>query len=224
MEVLVQVEGLSKAYGSQHIINHCNLTIQKNRLIGIIGENGIGKTTLLKIIAGVCEYREGTIDYADISISYLFNREDFYKWMKVGDAVAYYKDFYQDFDEERARRLLQESSLSLNDKISNLSTGNVERLCMILALSRQVDLYLFDEPYGGIDPAYKKEVKRLLLSNMKEGASVVMVTHLLKDMEFLFDQIIIMKESGVELIDADWIREQNLSLEQYYLEETKHDK
>lgn len=222
MDTLVQINHVSKSYGGNQVLNQCNVTIERNRMIGIVGENGIGKSTLLKLIAGLCESESGTIEVGNVVSSYLFNREQFYTWMKVKDAVSYYQDFYDDFETSRALGLLEQSAIRLEDKISELSTGNAERLCMILALSRQVDLYLFDEPFGGVDPAFKKEVKKLLLGNMKEGASVVMVTHLLKDMETLFDQLIIMKRDGIEIVEAESIREQNKSLEQYYLEVTKH--
>ena len=221
VEILAQIKGIGKSYGRKQIITNCTLNIESNRIIGVVGENGIGKSTLLKILAGLCEPEKGTIEYGDITISYLFNRDDLYPWMKVKDVVDYYIEFYKDFEVERALELLFQSSITLDEKISKLSTGNVERLCMILALCRQVDLYLFDEPLGGIDPAFKMDIKRLLLSNIKEGATVVIATHLLKDMETLFDQLIIMNRNHIEMVDADMIREKNQSLQQYYLEVTQ---
>lgn len=221
MEILLEIKGLTKAYGKNQILHNCNLTIEKNRIIGVVGENGIGKSTFLKLLAGLCEPQEGTIVYGDSIISYLFDRGDLYPWMKVSDAITYYQDFYTDFDKSKAQTLLQQSSIPMNEKITRLSTGNAERLCMVLALSRQADLYLFDEPLGGIDPGFKKEIKKLLLGNIKEGATVIMATHLLRDLDTIFDQIIIMKNGSLKMVEAEEVRERHHSLEQYYLEVTE---
>ena len=218
MSELMKLSNVYKKFGKDWVVKDCSLTIQSNRIIGILGKNGMGKSTLLKLMAGLLKADDGLISDSHIKISYLLQPHDFYSWMKVKDAVEYYCDFYMDFDKEKAMKLLQESSLEEKQLIRKLSTGQGERLCLILALSRRVDLYLLDEPISGVDAGFKREFKRLLLENIPEDATVLIVTNLLKDMETIFDEIVLMTRKGMICLETDYIRAEHKSVEEYYME------
>jgi ABC-2 type transport system ATP-binding protein len=224
MDELLQMRGVRKGYGGAYIFQNLDLTVSKGRIVGLIGDNGTGKTTLLRLMAGLIPPDDGEVIRQESilgksGISYLADSSWFYGWMKVRDAVSFYSNFYQDFDVNKARLLLQESSIEPGKKIRHLSAGEAQRLCMILAVSRKAGLYLMDEPASGMDPAFKKELKHFLLSCLPEGAAVIMATHLLKDLETLFDDVILLKGGEALCLRTEEIREKcHKSVEEYYLE------
>lgn len=227
MSKLMEVIQVTKRYQGETVLDQISLQIEAGRVIGLLGKNGVGKTTLLRILSNLNNPDEGKVllegrvmDYRSITkLSYLFGENEFYDWMRVMDAIQYYRDFYPDFDVERANRLCQEFHLEPKKKISKLSRGNKERLFLLLALCRRVKLYIMDEPMEGLDPSFKRNLKKILLENLPEGATVVLATHLLKDLELLFDQVMIMHGNQVKVIDADEIRSKlNMSVEDYYME------
>lgn len=227
MSKLMEVKQVTKRYQGEIVLDKISLEIDAGRVIGLLGKNGIGKTTLLRILSNLNYPEEGQIlfdgkvmDYHSITkLSYLFGENEFYDWMRVRDAIQYYQDFYHDFDVERANRLCQEFHLDPKKKITNLSRGNKERVFLLLALCRRVSLYLMDEPMEGLDPSFKRNLKKILLENLPEGATVILATHLLKDLEQLFDQVMIMHGNQVKVIDADELRGKlNKSVESYYME------
>lgn len=227
MNDLVKIEGVYKKYYENYVIKNLNLKIPANRIIGLLGNNGIGKTTFLRLLANIIHADKGSITFFNEqgksdgieSVAYLLEPANFYEWMKIKDAIEYYQDFFPDFDTKKAFKLFEEFKLSPEAMINKLSKGNKERVCFLLALSRNVKLYLLDEPMAGLDPLFKKNIKKTLLSNIPEGATVIMATHLLRDLEILFDQIIIMKENQVICANTEEIREKlHLSVEAYYME------
>ena len=216
---LLTMRQANKWMDGRKVINMADLTIQKGRIIGVVGDNGYGKTVLLKMMAGLIEQDSGEIVRYTKEISFVLSSKSFYPWMRVMDALKFYRDFYDDFDINRAQQLVGESALEPDRKIMHLSTGQRERLCLILALARNSSLYLMDEPLNGIDPPFKKDFKKFLLANLPEDASVVMATHLLKELEYLFDEVLFVTRYGIRQIQTEEIREKyHKSVEDYYME------
>ncbi|MDD4096095.1 MAG: ABC transporter ATP-binding protein [Oscillospiraceae bacterium] len=227
MSDLVSIKGLSKKVRETPVIKDLTLSIPAGRIIGLLGNNGIGKTTLLRLIGNLQLPDEGEIRIGDKAVSaatakstaYLLTPEQLFDWMKVRDAITYFRDFFPDFDEAKARRICEELEIDPQSKIKELSKGNKEKVCLMLAFSRNVKLYLMDEPMGGIDPTIKRNVKKFILENIPEDATVILSTHLIKDMEVLFDQLLIMKDHSVLSVDAEEVRaSRNLSVDDYYAE------
>ena len=223
--VLMELEHVGKIRGEKHVLHDVSFAVKAGRIIGVAGDNGQGKTTLLALMAGLLRTDAGVIHrYAD-RISYVNVKEEFYNWMKVKDALFFYRDYYDNFDIARAEQLLEENGIAQQMKISVLSRGLQERLFLILAVSQTAEIYLMDEPFSGLDPYFKKDIRRFLLQNLPENATIVMATHLLREMEQLFDEVIFVMKSGVQLLKTDEIREKyGKSVEQYYLEVMKHER
>lgn len=221
---LLRLQNVIKKRNGWRVLDHASVTVRENRIIGVVGDNGIGKSTLLKLMAGLLRPDGGQIIREEATPSYILSGSHFYEWMTADDCAGFYRDFYPDFDRERALMLLEQSKIDRRTRLCRLSRGNQERLCMILGLCRKSRLYLFDEPFDGIDPYFKKDMKRFLLENMADNSSVVMATHLLKDLESLFDEVIFLAEGRVWQMETEEIRTRHRkSVEQYYLEEIKHD-
>jgi len=228
MDDFIQIEGISKKYDNKYVMKDVSITIPSGRIIGLLGDNGIGKTTLLKLLGNLQKPDRGEIriDHTPVSqmkakdIVYLLEPANIYDWMKIKQAIAFYSDFHADFDKDRALRMCREFGLDLNARITRLSKGNKEKVCLMLAFSRKAKLYLLDEPLGGMDPTLKKNIKKFILENIPTDATIIMATHLLKDLEILFDQIIIMTGAGkIIYVDTDEIRgTRNQSVEDYYAE------
>lgn len=213
---LVNIKNLSKSFGEKQILKNINLTIPKGKIIGLLGKNGMGKTTLIKLINDLLTPTEGTIlvNGKEIgieskkSISYLPERTYLDKSMKVKDAIKYFEEFYDNFDKEKAIKLINDLNLDLNEKISKMSKGMQEKLQLILVISRNVALYIFDEPLGGIDPATRDYILDTILSNFNEGASVIISTHLISDIERILDDVIFINDGEIILTSsADELRE-----------------
>lgn len=221
---LLTVQNVWKYYGKSLLLQDVCIEIQRGRMIGIVGDNGVGKTTLLKMMAGLIHPDRGLIIRECSAFSYVLSAEHFYPWMRVRDGIVFYGDHYHDFDAKKAERLLEEAGIGYNARINRLSRGQQERFCLILGLSRGCSLYLMDESFGGIDPFYKRDTKRFLLENMQEESTIVMITHLLKDMEMLFDEILFVTDKTVMQIETEQIRlKYGKSVEQYYMEELTHE-
>jgi ABC-2 type transport system ATP-binding protein len=229
MSDVIKIEGLSKSFGKKDVLKDMAVEISTGRVVGVLGENGIGKTTLLQLMAGILYPDSGYIDYGEIGldknireyVSMLLEPEYFYSWMRIKDAVDFYKDFFKDFDEALAMRYFDNFHMNLKDKIKNLSKGDKEKVSIILNLSRNTSIYLLDEPAGGFDPKFKKEIIRLILASMNENKTIIISTHLLKDMENIFDDVLILNKAKPVYISCDVIREDfGKSVEDYYLEVT----
>lgn len=226
MHDMILAQNLSKSYGKKRVFQELSFALPEGRVIGLLGENGVGKTTLLRLIANILQPEEGSIHIAGQKVSrktgklvsYLLDASNLYAFMTVQDAVQYYKDFYADFDREKALALCEEFHLELKERISSLSKGNQERVCLLLALSRDVPVYLLDEPVAGFDPKFKQDFVKILLKNLPENATVILSTHLLRDLSSIFDEVMILKKDGIVMENADAIRKENKTIEEFYME------
>jgi ABC-2 type transport system ATP-binding protein len=206
---LLELRDLVKFYGSAPAVTGLNYTLKSGQIAGLLGPNGCGKTTTLKIIAGVLSGYSGTVSVGGFPVSvqskelvsYLPEKTYLSGWMKAGYAIDYFADFYRDFDKSKAHELLGRFSLTEKQKIRTMSKGMQEKLQLILVMSRNAKLYLLDEPLSGIDPAARASILDIILEGYTEGASLLMTTHLIHDVERIFDRIAFMKEGAVILED-----------------------
>jgi ABC-2 type transport system ATP-binding protein len=207
MDNIVQIENVSKKFITKRALNGVSITLEKGKVLGVLGPNGSGKTTLLKILAGLTKASSGhiLIDNKHLGIqsksvvSYMPDRNYFYKWMKVKDAIDLFKDFYVDFDENKCLSLLSNMNIPMDEKITALSKGMHEKLNIALVLSRKAKLFILDEPLGGVDPVAREQILDMILDNLDGESSMIITTHLVRDMERLFDEVIYLREGDVFL-------------------------
>lgn len=218
-DILMELRGVSKSLHGDEILSGLNVSIPRNRIIGLVGGNGQGKSTLLKLMAGIWKADEGEIFRYTRRISNLMPRDIFYNWMRVKDAVSFYSCHYQDFSAEKAWKLIENAGYDPKSLLRRLSDGQRERLMLTLAVCVESELYLLDEPMAGTDVAFKKDIRRFLMEHLPEGASIVMATHLLKDFEQLFDRVLFLNHGKIVQKDTEELRERwGMSVEQYYRE------
>ena len=212
---LLECKNLCKSYDDKQVLKNINLKIPKGKIIGLLGKNGTGKTTLIKLINDLLTPTEGEIlingkkpgiDSKEI-ISYLPERTYLDKEMKIKEAIKYFEEFYKNFDRKKAIQLLKDLDLDINTKISRMSKGMQEKLQLILVMSRKAKLYILDEPLGGVDPATRDYILDTILSNFNEGASVIISTHLISDIERILDEVIFIDKGKIVLTSsADELR------------------
>ncbi|NLL73101.1 MAG: ABC transporter ATP-binding protein [Clostridiales bacterium] len=216
MSVILECKSLTKKFGSTAALMDLNLTLERGRIIGLLGPNGSGKTTLIKLINGLLVPNEGSLKINGIEpgveskkiVSYLPERTYLPDWMKVSDTINFFKDFYADFDEKKAYEMLKHLNLDANKRLKALSKGTKEKVQLILVMSRNADLYCLDEPIGGVDPAARDYILNTIITNYNENACVIISTHLIADIENVLDEVIFIKEGHLKLhASVDEIRE-----------------
>ena len=217
---LLEVKHLTKTFDGKKILDDVNLVIPEGKIIGLLGKNGAGKSTLIKSINDLLTIDEGEIlfkgkklgVYSKENISYLPERTYLDKGMKVSEVINYFSEFYKDFDKDRAYRLLKDLKLDSEKRIIKMSKGMQEKLQLILVMSRDADLYILDEPLSGVDPATRDYILDTILSNFKEGASIIISTHLITDIERILDEVIFIDEGKIVLnSSADELRNKEKS-------------
>jgi len=207
MEVILNASNITKMYSNKTALDNVSLQLEKGKILGLLGPNGGGKTTFIKMIAGLARPTSGEIlvdsqqpgIYTKSIVSYLPDVNYLYKWMEIKDAVEFFKDFYKDFDENKAKDLLKFMKLNENQKVTTLSKGMIEKLNLSLVLSRKAKLYLLDEPLGGVDPVARDQILDAILENYSEDSSMVVSTHLVSDIERLFDDVAFISEGRIVL-------------------------
>lgn len=207
MNPILECQELTKNYGNFSALSNLNLSLERGKIIGLLGPNGSGKSTLIKLINGLLTPTDGRIliDGLEPSpttrkiISYLPERTYLSSWMKVKDIIAYFKDFYENFDANRAYEMLQHLQINPNVRLRTLSKGTKEKVQLILVMSRNADLYILDEPIGGVDPAARDYILNTIISNYNENASILISTHLITDIENILDQVIFLQNGQITL-------------------------
>ncbi|MBU3128927.1 ABC transporter ATP-binding protein [Clostridium tagluense] len=207
MTNILKSEGICKSYLNKKALRGVDLEIMPGKIVGLLGPNGSGKTTFLKIAAGILHASSGEmlIDgqkpsvYTKSIVSYLPDNEYLLKWMKVKDAVRYFKDFYSDFDEKKAKEMLLFMKLDENSSVKSLSKGMKEKLKLTLVLSRAAKLYILDEPLGGVDPTTREQILNAIVNNFTENSSMIITTHLVNDIERIFDDVAFISDGKVVL-------------------------
>ena len=209
--MLLEIKNLYKSYDNKVVLNDINLKIKKGKIVGLLGQNGTGKTTLIKLINDLLVKDSGTILINGCEVGVETKKVISYlnKGMKVIEVINYFSDFYSDFDKEKAIKLLNDLSLDINQKLSKMSKGMQEKVQLVLVMSRNADLYILDEPLGGVDPATRDYILDTILTNFNENASVIISTHLISDIERILDEVVIIDNGKIILQgNADKIREE----------------
>lgn len=217
MKNIVEINDLTKKYFHKNALDHLSLTIEEGKIIGILGPNGSGKTTLIKILTGLLRQTSGDvlIDGLKVGVktksivSYLPDRNFLYKWMKIEDAFKLFNDFYADFDENKFAELLDFMNLEKSMKINSLSKGMHEKLNLSLVLSRNAKLYILDEPIAGVDPVARDQILDAIINNYNEKSSMIITTHLVRDMESIMEDVVFLRDGHVVLKgNAEGLREE----------------
>lgn len=207
MDNILKSEGICKSYLNKKALRGVDLDIVPGKIVGLLGPNGSGKTTFLKIAAGILHASSGKIlidgqepgVYTKSIVSYLPDNEYLLNWMKVKDAVKYFKDFYSDFDENKSKELLEFMNLDENSTVKSLSKGMKEKLKLTLVLSRKAKLYILDEPLGGVDPTAREKILNAIVNNFSENSSMIITTHLVNDIERIFDDVAFISDGEIIL-------------------------
>ena len=223
---LLECKNLCKSYDEKQVLKDVNLKIPKGKIIGLLGKNGMGKTTLIKLINDLLTPTSGEVLIngkkpgveSKKIISYLPEKTYIDREMKVKDAIKYFEEFYDNFDSEKAKKLLKDLDLDVNSKIGKMSKGMQEKLQLILVMSRNAELYILDEPLGGVDPATRDYILDTILSNFSEGASVIISTHLISDIERILDEVIFIDKGEIIVTSsADELRnKENASIDEIF--------
>ena len=223
---LVKCNNLCKKFDNKQILNNINLSIPKGKIVGLLGKNGMGKTTLIKLINDLLTPTSGEIlingEKPGINskkiISYLPERTYLDKSMKVSQIITFFNEFYDNFNKEKAIKLLKDLDLDINSKVSKMSKGMQEKLQLILVMSREAKLYILDEPLGGVDPATRDYILDTILSNFSEEASVIISTHIISDIEKILDDVIFIDKGEIVLTSsADELRKkENASIDEIF--------
>jgi ABC-2 type transport system ATP-binding protein len=228
MNTNLNIFGLTKYFGSQIALDDIHMEIHPGRIAGLMGPNGAGKTTMLKTIMQIYKPDAGNIIFNGIplnhnsryEIAYLPDKNPLFKWMRVRDAIQYYRDMFADFDLERSKELCDSLKIEPQARIRLLPSGMLARTLIMLTFSRRVKLYLLDEPIGGIDPLARQKILQTILAGMNEESSVLLATHLVNEVETILDDVFFLNKGRLLAADsAENIREQRgKSIMEYYLE------
>ena len=213
---ILSTKNLTKIYGKKTALSQINMVVPRGRIIGLLGPNGSGKSTFIKLAAGLLVPSSGEllIDgqppgvLTKSKISYLSERSYLSDWMRVREIIAFFEDFYADFNRIKAENMLKDLDINPDDRLKTMSKGTKEKVQLILVMSRQAELYLLDEPIGGVDPAARDYILNTIITNYKEEASVIISTHLIADIEQILDDILFINQGELVLTSSvDEIRE-----------------
>ena len=210
MTPILECNGLSKRYGTKEALKNINLIIQPGQIIGLLGPNGSGKTTLIKLINGLLQPSGGSILVNGMKpgletkkiVSYLSDKNYLSDWMKVEDILQMFEDFYPDFNRQKANEMLKDLDIDEKQKFKTLSKGTKEKVQLILVMAREAKLYVLDEPIAGVDPAARDYILRTILRNYNPEATVIISTHLIADVEQIFDAVIFINKGEINLFET----------------------
>ena len=231
MPKLLTCQNLSKSYGKKTILKDINFDLEPGKIVGLLGKNGAGKTTLIKLISGLLIPTSGTILVKNHPIgvesksliSYLPEHTYLDKSMTINQTLNLFSDFYRDFNPKKAQKLLKDFDLDPSARLIKLSKGMQEKVQLSLVMARKAKLYILDEPFGGVDPASRDYILDTILQNFDDGASMIISTHLISDIERILDQVIFLDHGEIKLIeDAETLREKSgQSIDGYFRKEFK---
>lgn len=210
MENILECKSLYKAYGARPALNSITVSVPKGKIVGLLGTNGSGKTTLLKLASGLLTKTAGEIYINGMApgvetkkiVSYLPDKDYLPDWMRTGETVDMYADFYSNFDKQKSLDMLKRLGINPADRIKSMSKGTKEKLQLALIMSRDADLYLLDEPIGGVDPAARDYILNTIISNYNENSTILISTHLIADIEQVLDEVIFISNGQIILTSS----------------------
>lgn len=218
MAELLRCDGITKKYGPLIALNNIDLSIEGGRIIGLLGPNSSGKTTLIKLINGLLTPTSGSLTVCGGApgvetkkvVAYLPDSNYLNSWMTVGQLVDMFCDFYEDFRRDTAIEMLTRLGITTGVRLKTLSKGNKEKVSLILVMSRSAKLYVLDEPIAGVDPATRDYIISTIIGNYNPEASVIISTHLISDIEQVLDEVIFINNGNIVLHKSvDAIREES---------------
>lgn len=207
MEPILQCTGLCKQYGSKTALENVTFSLERGCIVGLLGPNGSGKSTLIKLANGLLTPTAGEIRIAGnlpgvathASVSYLPERTYLSDWMTADDLLKFFADFYEDFNIDKAAEMLTRLGINAKDSLKTMSKGTKEKVQLVVVMSREADLYLLDEPIGGVDPAARDYILNTILTNYSENSTVVISTHLISDIEKVLDDVLFLNNGQITL-------------------------
>lgn len=207
MNPILECKGLTRKFNHFFALSNVDLTLERGEIIGLLGPNGSGKTTLIKLINGLLLPTDGQITVngsvpgveTKKIVSYLPERGCLDECRRISELISYYSDFYSDFDVSRAHTMLKDLDIDPSLRLKTLSKGTKEKVQLILVMSRNAQLYVLDEPIGGVDPAARDYILRTILTNYNEDASVLISTHLIADVENVLDRVLFLQNGQITL-------------------------
>lgn len=228
---IVEFKDVHKSYSKKEVLKGLNLNIPKGKIVGLLGSNGSGKTTMIKLMNGLLQPDRGSIEINGMKpsketkkiVSYLPERTYLNDWMKVKDILEFFYDFYEDFDVQKANEMINSLKIDKNEKLKSMSKGTKEKVQLILVMSRKADLYILDEPIGGVDPAARSYILKTILTNYNEDSTLLIATHLISEIENICDDILFISNGEIVLQgNVDEIREdKGKSIDALFREEFK---
>ncbi len=204
---LLEFTNVTKTYGNKQALSNVNFTLEAGKIFGLLGPNGSGKTTIMKLINGLIQPTSGTVLIngaapgiaSKKAISFLPDRTYLNNWMRVRDTFDMFGDFYADFDRVKAEEMLKSLQIDGSAPLKSLSKGTLEKVQLILVMARKAKLYLLDEPIAGVDPAARDYILRTILNNYGEDSTILLSTHLITDVEKIFEQVLFIKNGQIDL-------------------------
>ncbi|MCL2854491.1 MAG: ABC transporter ATP-binding protein [Defluviitaleaceae bacterium] len=232
MEKILEINNLNKSYGNFVAVKNMSFDVEKGKIVGLLGPNGSGKTTMIKTIMGLMSDYTGSVTIAgnppgsaaNKHIAYLPDQPHVPRWLTVNQAINFFADFYEDFDAKRAADMLDKMRIPRDKKLKALSRGMQEKVNLSMVMSRRAKLYILDEPIGAVDPASREFIIDTILKNFNEEGSILISTHIIADIEPVLDRALFIREGELILNDdADKIREEKgQSLDQLFREVFKN--
>lgn len=214
---IIEINGLTRNFGSLTALDDVNISLEPGRIVGLLGPNGSGKTTLIKILNGLLQPTSGNVRIKGNApgvetkkvVAYLPDRNALPDYMNAKQLMELYADFFEDFDRARAAAMIEDLGIDMEQTMKKMSKGTKEKLQLCLVMARRAEVYLLDEPIGGVDPATRDYILRTIISNYNENAVVIISTHLISDIESVLDEVIFIREGRIVMSGAaDEIREE----------------
>ena len=213
----IEISNLTKKFGDLTALDDVTVSLEQGQIVGLLGPNGSGKTTLIKILNGLLQPESGSVTINGSApgvetkkvVAYLPDRNALPDYMTASQLMDIYEDFFEDFDRRKAETMVDDLGINRKQTMKKMSKGTKEKLQLCLVMARQAQVYLLDEPIGGVDPATRDYILRTIISNYNENAVVLISTHLIADVESVLDDVVFIKDGRVVLHKAaDEIREE----------------
>lgn len=224
---LLKVKNLQKSYGDHQVLKGVSYEIPEGKIVGLLGPNGCGKTSMIKSIVGLINDYEGEIlidgqhpgVYTKEIVAYLPEKNYLPAWMTPKQAIKYMADFYKNFNKDKAYEMLRTFNLPENQKIKTMSKGMQEKMQLLLVMSREAKLYILDEPLGGVDPVARDFIMETIMKNHLANSTILLSTHLIYDIEGILDRVLMVKDGTLAVnTDVKTISEHNMTVEDLFKE------